>query len=77
METFRILTRNLLDGISASSNIAATVANRFSQFGVPKPVACGHESCYVWAERSARLEREGYDRVALPVVLGAYALGTR
>ena len=33
--------------------------------------------CYVRAERSARLEQEGYDRVALPVVHGAYALGTR
>ena len=33
--------------------------------------------CYVRAERSARLEQEGYDRVALPVVHGVYASGTR
>ena len=33
--------------------------------------------CYVRVERSARLELAGYDQVALPVVNGASALGTR
>ena len=33
--------------------------------------------CYVQAERSTRLEWEGYDQVALPVVNGASASGTR
>ena len=33
-------------------------------------------SCYVQAERSTRLEQEGYDQVALPIVNGASASGT-
>ena len=33
--------------------------------------------CYDWAERSTRLEWEGYDRVALLAVSKVSALGTR
>ena len=36
----------------------------------------GISVCYVRAERLARLEQEGYDRVALLVVNEASALGT-
>ena len=37
----------------------------------------GIYGCYVWAERSARLEWEGYDQVASLVVNGASASGTQ
>ena len=39
--------------------------------------ASSKHNCYVRVERSARLEQAGYDQVALPVVNGAYASGTR
>ena len=38
----------------------------------------GHDdACYVWVERSARLEQGGYDQVSWLTVNGASASGTQ
>ena len=53
--------------------------NSSAKAHVPSKIAGGMPlmPCYVRAERSARLEQEGYDRVASLVVNEAFASGTR